>query len=173
MTKGSVRLAGSETAAPFAFVRRHRGKRISLCSFLCKDSRTVISFAGGGPGRHDVKNVKEWQHVICAGEKAKGNVAINGRPTSVGVSADGLHAYTRMLTSSHSTRIVKHVCLCALFLSCRRVLGFWLALTFGTALQAVAFGVLISRFNWNKEVQRAAAMLRAAHCSRGDSIGSS
>jgi hypothetical protein len=56
---------------------------------------------------------------------------------------------------------------------CRRVLGFWLALTFGTALQAVAFGVLISRFDWNKEVQRAATMLRAAHCSRGDSIGSS
>lgn len=42
------------------------------------------------------------------------------------------------------------------------VLGFWCALTISTALQAVAFGVLISRIAWHKEVQRA-RVLSAAH----------
>jgi hypothetical protein len=46
------------------------------------------------------------------------------------------------------------------------VFGFWLALTFSTALQAAAFGLLIARFDWVAEVQRAAAMLRAAHQAR-------
>lgn len=55
-------------------------------------------------------------------------------------------------------------CFCCLCIC--RVLGFWLALTFSTALQASAFGILISRFNWPSEVQRAAAMLRAAHHAR-------
>lgn len=42
------------------------------------------------------------------------------------------------------------------------VLGFWIALTLATAMQAAAFGVLISRFDWKAEVKRAAA-LTAAH----------
>lgn len=42
------------------------------------------------------------------------------------------------------------------------VLGFWLALTLCTALQALAFGLLISRFDWHNEVKRAHA-LTAAH----------
>lgn len=50
-----------------------------------------------------------------------------------------------------------------------RVFGFWLALTFSTALQAAAFGLLIARFDWGAEVQRAAAMLRAAHQARESS----
>lgn len=42
------------------------------------------------------------------------------------------------------------------------VLGFWIALTLATAMQAAAFGILISRFDWKAEVKRAAA-LTAAH----------
>jgi len=44
-----------------------------------------------------------------------------------------------------------------------------MALTVSTALQAGAFGILISRFDWQKEVQRAAAMLREAHQGRSSS----
>jgi hypothetical protein len=58
-----------------------------------------------------------------------------------------------------------HHCVCCFGLHCR-VFGFWLALTFSTALQAAAFGLLIARFDWVAEVQRAAAMLRAAHQAR-------
>jgi MATE family multidrug resistance protein len=41
------------------------------------------------------------------------------------------------------------------------VLGFWIALTICTALQAAAFGVLISRFDWQQEVKRAHALTTA------------
>lgn len=60
------------------------------------------------------------------------------------------------------------LCGCLLLCTCR-VFGFWLALTFSTALQAAAFGLLIARFDWGAEVQRAAAMLRAARQARESS----
>lgn len=41
------------------------------------------------------------------------------------------------------------------------VLGFWIALSICTAVQAAAFGVLISRFDWYREVERARALTMA------------
>lgn len=41
-----------------------------------------------------------------------------------------------------------------------------MALSISTALQAIAFGTLISRFDWQNEVARAAVMLREAHRAR-------
>eukprot|EP00879_Flechtneria_rotunda_P024520 GHRR01025996.1.p2 GENE.GHRR01025996.1~~GHRR01025996.1.p2 ORF type:complete len:167 (+),score=33.02 GHRR01025996.1:36-536(+) len=43
------------------------------------------------------------------------------------------------------------------------VLGFWVALSLSTAMQAVAFGLLISRFDWHNEVKRALALTAAHH----------
>lgn len=52
---------------------------------------------------------------------------------------------------------------CCLSSFARSVLGFWIALTICTALQALAFAVLISRFDWRNEVRRAHALLTATH----------
>jgi MATE family multidrug resistance protein len=46
------------------------------------------------------------------------------------------------------------------------VLGFWIALTICTAVQAMAFGALISRFDWVHEVRRAQVLLASGHRAR-------
>lgn len=82
------------------------------------------------------------------------------------IEALGLELFHTATRHASSAQIFHAICLHCMCVSLRRVLGFWLALTFSTALQAAAFGILISRFNWQSEVARAAAMLRAAHHDR-------
>jgi hypothetical protein len=84
--------------------------------------------------------VAKWH--VALSQRMQGCSAFNAGATSAGICSH----YVSQLFYSDFTRLA------VLYLSCHRVLGIWPALTFGTALQGVAVCVLISRFDWNKEV---------------------